>query len=324
MASKIDMNLLFVAPPIPDFLADSLLHGLRSMFGNLIVDVPKAEQMYVNAPPRSFHGRGMTLYKTLHDDNIDRTNIAAKVKSKFFDAVIYGCVNSCYPENELLHHWNLVKANYPVNKILLIDGADPITVKEHLLGQGIYFKREIPDNSPLRNVLVPISFSIPAEKIFTGASDKSYVVAPLIPGVGATYIYNDEASYYQMYRQSMFALTWKKAGWDCLRHYEILAQGALPLFLDIEHLPKRTMMPWPRIDIRAILDMSGLKLGDFNPSMTFKYDDRNTLTNVDLSPFTFDMAHRAEYIEMSQKMRMYLIDNLTTAHVAKELCTQIG
>jgi len=69
------MNILYVAPPIPDFLADSVLHGLRSLLGDTVVDVPKAEQMYQYAPPKSFHGRGFTLYRTLHDSQIDRTDI---------------------------------------------------------------------------------------------------------------------------------------------------------------------------------------------------------------------------------------------------------
>ena len=33
--------------------------------------------------------------------------------------------------------------------------------------------------------------------------------------------------------QAWFALTRPKGGWDCLRHYEILAAGTLPYFLDL-------------------------------------------------------------------------------------------
>ena len=316
------MKILFVAPPIPDFLADSVLHGLRSLFGDTVVDVPKAEQMYVNAPRREFHGRGFTLYKVFNEGSVDRTDIESKIKTKFFDAVIYGCVNSCYPENEYLHFWDVVKENYPTNKILLIDGADPITLKENLVGEGVYFKREIPDNSPWGSKLVPISFSIPKEKIFTGAADKTRLFAPLIPGVGATYIYYDEQSYYKMYQEALFGLTWKKAGWDCMRHYEIIAQGVLPLFLDIDHLPKRTMIPWPREETRAILEMPGLKLG-FDPSMKFEYDNRNTITNVNFSQFSFDTSAWNEYIERSQKLRRYLFDHLTTENVAKDIWSVI-
>jgi len=314
------MNILFVAPPIPDFLADSLLHGLRSLLGDVVVDMPRAEQMYVNAPPRSFHGRGFTLYRTLSDYTIDRSDIAGKLRHKFFDVVIYSCVNSCYPENEYLHFWGLVKENYPKNKIFLVDGADTTAIKEHLLGEGIYFKREIPNDAPWKNDVLPISFAIPKEKIYTGELNKTRLIAPLIPGVAATYIYNDEASYYQMYQESMFALTWKKAGWDCLRHYEIIANGTLPLFLDIEHLPTKTMIPWPRAAVKDILEMPGLSIGgNYSPSMKFEYDGRNTITNVDFTQFMFDMKMWDAYIDISQQMRHYLYNNLTTVSIAKYL-----
>jgi len=313
------MNILFVAPPIPDFLADSVLHGLRSLLGDSVVDVPRAEQMYANAPYRSFHGRGFTLYRTFPTDNIDRTDIVNKIKTKFFDVVIYGCVNSCYPENEFLHFWHEVVDNYSPNKIFLIDGADPPTIKENLLEAGIYFKREIPNDAPWGNRVEPISFTIPREKVFTGEANKIRLIAPLIPGVGSTYVYHHEQLYYQMYQESMFALTWKKAGWDCMRHYEIMANGCLPLFLDIEGLPKRTMIPFPRVAMRSVLEMPGLSLGSFRPDMKFEYDNRNTITNVDFTNFVFDMKMWDEYIFVSQQTRQYLYNNLTTLSIAKYL-----
>ena len=43
-----------------------------------------------------------------------------------------------------------------------------------------------------------------------------------------------------MYQNSLFSLTYRKTGWDCLRHYEILASGSIPLFLDLEKCPEDT------------------------------------------------------------------------------------
>jgi len=228
-------------------------------------------------------------------------------------------VNSCYAENEHLHYWELVKENYPINKIFLIDGADPTNVKDYLIGEGIYFKREIPDDSKWGSSLVPISFSIPREKISKGGVNKTRLIAPLIPGAASTYIYNDEQAYYQMYQESMFALTWKKAGWDCMRHYEIMANGTLPLFLDIENLPQHTMVPFPRIAMKTVLNLPGLHMGKFDPRMTFEYDDRNTITNVDFTEFIFDMKMWDEYVNVSQQTRQYLYNNLTTENVAEDL-----
>ena len=85
----------------------------------------------------------------------------------------------------------------------------------------------------------PISFAIPKSKILKEIDyNPKNILAPLIPGKLNTYIYDNENSYYEMYKKSIFALTYKKAGWDCLRHYEILMNGCIPLFLDIENCPK--------------------------------------------------------------------------------------
>ena len=37
-----------------------------------------------------------------------------------------------------------------------------------------------------------------------------------------------------------------KGGWDCLRHYEILMNGCIPLFLDIKNCPKDTISTLPK------------------------------------------------------------------------------
>jgi len=62
----------------------------------------------------------------------------------------------------------------------------------------------------------------------------------------STYIYNTETDYYAEYQSSVFALTTKKGGWDCLRHYEILANGAIPIFPNIENCHPNTMKNHPK------------------------------------------------------------------------------
>ena len=53
-----------------------------------------------------------------------------------------------------------------------------------------------------------------------------------MPGIKETYIYKDEQSYYDDMYNSRFAITMRKAGWDCMRHYEIMANGCITLFLN--------------------------------------------------------------------------------------------
>jgi hypothetical protein len=92
----------------------------------------------------------------------------------------------------------------------------------------------------------PISFSIPECKIVDDPPTKSQVVSKLIPGQLDTYIYNNETDYYNEYKKSLFAITCKKSGWDCLRHYEILANGCIPYFPNIENCPIHTMYFFPK------------------------------------------------------------------------------
>lgn len=92
-------------------------------------------------------------------------------------------------------------------------------------------------------MLHPITFSIPKQKIVKSAIEKKRKMSPLIPGKMDTYIYNTEEDYYRQYQESYFALTMRKSGWDCMRHYEIIANGCVPYFPNIEHCPIRTMVP---------------------------------------------------------------------------------
>jgi hypothetical protein len=92
----------------------------------------------------------------------------------------------------------------------------------------------------------PISFSIPESKLVDSVPIKTKRFAHLVPGDLSTYIFQDEASYLQDYQSSVFGKTCKKAGWDCLRHYEILANGCIPWFDDLEKCPDMTMTHFPK------------------------------------------------------------------------------
>lgn len=89
-------------------------------------------------------------------------------------------------------------------------------------------------------VLYPINFSIPNEKIIKHKPIKTQILSQIIPGK-TSYIFNKENEYYNEYQKSYFAITKKKAGWDCLRHYEIIANGCMPYFENIEKCPEKTM-----------------------------------------------------------------------------------
>jgi hypothetical protein len=96
----------------------------------------------------------------------------------------------------------------------------------------------------VRNIY-PLSYSIPGELIQL-QKNKKHKMAPLIPGKMETYIYDNEKDYFEMYAQSKYGITHRKYGFDCLRHYEILASGCVPLFDDLDKIPKNTMITFPK------------------------------------------------------------------------------
>ena len=92
----------------------------------------------------------------------------------------------------------------------------------------------------------PIGFSIDETLIVKEVPKKTKLLAHIIPGKLDTYIFNDSEGYNFDYQQSFFAITCKKSGWDCFRHYEILANGCIPLFIDIESIPDTIMTLFPK------------------------------------------------------------------------------
>lgn len=309
------MKILYVGTPTNlDFMSDSLFHGLRSIMGENVVDAIKIGYMYEDFPSdqlNRFHGHGFTLSRKLKDENIDRTDIISKIQSKYFDFIIYGASFRDYA----LDFLDLVISTYPSNRIAFINGNDSYRgkVQPTLIDvPGIHFLRErfIDDHT------YPIAFSIPKEIIVDTVPNKEYYLMPLVPGVEETYIYPNESSYFKAYQQSLFGLTWKKAGWDCLRHYEILSQGCLPLFFDIRHLPETLMKTYPRAQVENLLDVA-IKIDDYHKDMKFNYNERMTITDIDLSAIEFTDPESYGYFDIANELLNYTKKFLTTEYQAE-------
>jgi hypothetical protein len=116
-------------------------------------------------------------------------------------------------------------------------------IHKYFYQKGVYFKRELTQKT---EDVLPVCFGIPASKIIKDVPPKTGILAHIIPGEIPTYIYDNESGYYAAYQKACFGITKKKAGWDCMRHYEILANGCIPYFIDIEHCPGETMHLFPR------------------------------------------------------------------------------
>ncbi len=248
------MRILYISGAEgPDYVCDMLFHGLRHLWGADVVDVNRLWYMYTHEfgegrrDKSQLYGRGFTLYGLLEEDaDVDRTDIPEKIRTRYFDLVIFGSILRCQAL------WPEVMAAYSANEILFIDGEDHPLIVSRLLGRGLYFKRELIAAQP---GVWPIQLAIPEERIGRGIREKTKVQAYIDPRDRATYIYQDESAYYGDYAESLFGITTKKAGWDCLRHYEIMANGCIPYFLDLENCPAGTMTFLPKRELRSAADL---------------------------------------------------------------------
>ena len=103
--------------------------------------------------------------------------------------------------------------------------------------------------------LYPISLSVPESLILDQPPEKLQDSGTGISKGRRQYRFGpgQQQAYYEDYQRSYFGLTYKKGGWDCLRHLEIMANGCLPFFLGIEDCPRYTMAHYPKTLMKQVL-----------------------------------------------------------------------
>jgi hypothetical protein len=248
-----------------DYLNDVIFHGGRKLFGSNCVDSTYAYYMYDNLDPNTKHclyGRGFTVTCNLPIINVDRDNISQKISDRFYDLIIYGSIHRdrSYIETVL--------KSYKKNEIVFLDGEDGFELQSNLIGKGIYFKREMIEYN-YKLPTLPISFAFPIELIRNTSIVKEQMVAKFTSAQNG-YCFGDQEEYYNEYRKSYFGLTKKKAGWDCMRHYEIVLSGSVPVMKDLHELPKMTMVHWDRELLKMAVElfwsfrMNGLQDREYN------------------------------------------------------------
>ena len=262
------MRLLFLTDDREDYLSDGLLHGLRQLPWLELVDYPRKECMYEGgrqckvAPGFGVRGGGFSLYGLLKEPEggIDRSFIWQRLAAGWFDAVL---VSNVWRQWGFLLQWRELLA---AQTLLLLDGDDDQRLypcsgtrfRQFGFGTGLtnllqlpsthIFKRELTNRSRkwgLRINVHPLAFSIPHQKILMQLPIKSQLFPSHIVdqdlsnklGASANYVFADEKSYRSDLANSRFAITTRRAGWDCLRHYEIAASGAVICFRDLDQKP---------------------------------------------------------------------------------------
>jgi hypothetical protein len=139
---------------------------------------------------------------------------------------------------------------YPSQSLKMIELTDSYYIVKPLLHQEVYQLQSVSVSDSFSNIY-SLPYSIPDECIVSteqALSAKKYEIAYVNPSDRTTYIYGpgQQEEYYQMYRESRFAYTCKKGGWDCLRHYEIMANGCIPIFTGLEKCPEKTLCTFPK------------------------------------------------------------------------------
>jgi hypothetical protein len=224
---------------INDYQNDLLFYGLRELFGDDVVDSTQIPTLYKENEgkiPQQHLWGGMTSFWLIGENNIDRTDIEQKIKDRYYDYIIYGAIKRCKD------YWFLVSNYYPSNRIILIDGNDESELDSSYT-KHLYFKRELADT---HSNLLPITFAFPTDKLAQPNKNKTQDYGTVIPGQLETYIFKTEQSYYEDYQKSYYGVTMKKAGWDCMRHYEILGNYCMPYFMGLEDCPKDTLANFPK------------------------------------------------------------------------------
>lgn len=288
-------KVLFFTSAQEDYLSDSLFHGLRSVLGENVIDFPKNEIMYRTSSETlrsAGHGRGFTLYGLLEDQPIERFRSLQRLRDGQFDLVVFSDIWRQY--GYYLQFFPFLKKA----KVAVIDGADSPRLFAHSgerlrhpelwgmpdPGRFTYFKRELtPETGAVRFLgslprwlakavgrgeVSPISFSIPEEKILPFPPPKSQIfplhivdseVRSHLNRNDQRYVFEREADYFKDLQKSKFGITTRRAGWDCLRHYEIASNGALLCFRDLDYKPDSCaphgLSPKNSISYRSLKDL---------------------------------------------------------------------
>jgi hypothetical protein len=267
-------RVLFVNPNFEDYLSDGLFHGLRSLLGRDAVDHPKMEPLYATFPAERrdrLRGHGFTLYGLLDDVEVDRHRALYRARHGEFDLVVFSDI---WRNFGLFTEW---APRLRGQRVAVLDGSDRVEPYPYAgrwwrvpqwwflpraHRRAAYFKREIAPSTywfgsylllppPLARRLGvlrgmrPIAFCVPEEKIGdVGAPREQLLAAHVVDeevarrvGGSSAYPFDSEDDYRADLRRARFGVTTKRAGWDCLRHYELAANGCVPCFRDLDRKP---------------------------------------------------------------------------------------
>ena len=141
----------------------------------------------------------------------------------------------------------------------LLQTSKMLYFKRELMGMGLGYRLEyllpyaLRKNMPPPRNVKPLAFSIPEENILAvesvGRTNEfpthivdeeiaKHALSSFYSSTGSDrQAFSSEEEYYGDLQQSRFGVTTKRRGWDCLRHYELAANGCVLCFRDLDHKP---------------------------------------------------------------------------------------
>jgi hypothetical protein len=258
------MKIIYITTDDPksqgDYQENVLLTGLRSILRDDLIDYPRKKTMYgdfSDSPKNEIHGWGFTMFSKPIPDitQEEREKVLPPMFWGIFesgqlgvllkepqevDFVIYGVTDAYgvpdYPEINKLAKYGVV----------YIDGHDHMNITKTPC-----FKREwCEEYVNGKDNVWRTGFGVPEHLIRPlDIERKKQMIQNTVPpyalfsqqilGIDARrlYKYDDEEDYYDDMASSFFGLTCMKGGWDSMRHYEIMAAGAVLLFRDYNQKP---------------------------------------------------------------------------------------
>jgi len=160
-------SILMLCHPHPNYAPDLLLHGLRKLFSDSVVDYPRKDCLYEGILGQPYLGSFKDLMPK--DTGIDRTDISTKVAKGFFDLVI--CDVRAFSEHK---SWLQQSAC----SLAILDGEDkPTLLTPEIPYRFVTLRRETFGEGSS----IPLPFSLPMEVI--GVIDR-YAYAPKTHNVG--------------------------------------------------------------------------------------------------------------------------------------------
>lgn len=225
---------------------------------------------------QTVRGGGFSIFFTnKKQKKITEHDLQSKIDNSYFDLVIIGDIFASYPFYLWVEKFAIQFPSkiiildgadsqniFPYAGSMLWSKSKFFYARVHKRHK--YFKRELTnlskksmfymlapnfllDKLNLHKNLRKISFGFPAQKItdFTLLKKEKIFtkhivdeeIAGIIDGSVSSYAFASEESYYEDIQKSRFGITTKRSGWDCLRHYEIAANGAVICFKDLDKKP---------------------------------------------------------------------------------------